>query len=176
MKEGKEVKENWLPVKGYEGLYEVSDWGHVRSLNYGRTGKTRLLRPAKNTFGYLQVGLRKDGEIKMKTVHRLVAEAFVPNPNPAKFKEVNHKSCKVLNFACCLEWCDRKYNINYGVGKTVDSHSKPVDQLDKAGNLIRSWKSVCEASRQLGVHKQSISFCARGILKTAGGYIWKFAS
>lgn len=176
--EGKEIEEQWLPVKGYEGLYEVSDWGNVRSLNYRRTVKTRLLKTRKNSSGYLVVCLCKNGKPKQKFVHRLVAEAFITNPKPNEYKEVNHKSeCRMLNFACVLEWCDRKHNVNYGTGRARhdDALSKPVDQFDKDGNFIRRWKSAMEVQRQLGINQGNISNCAYGRCKTTGGYIWKYA-
>ena len=175
----KEIKEHWLAVKGYEGLYEVSDWGNVRSLNYRRNGEARLLKPIKNTGGYLLVGLYKDKKMKQKQVHRLVAEAFVTNQKPDEYKEINHKSeCPMLNFACVLEWCDRKYNLNYGTRaqRQADAVSKPVDQYDRAGNFIRHWKSITEASKQLGIHNGNMNDCAHGGRhKTAGGYVWEFA-
>lgn len=170
--------EQWKDVVGYEGKYQVSDWGNVKCLNYKRTGKTKLLKPAKNGRGYLQVVLFKNGKPKHKFVHRLVAEAFVTNPNSDEYKVVNHKSeCPMLNFACVLEWTTQKENINYGTGiqRRADALSRPVDQFDKDGNFIRRWKSVMEVERQLGIYNQNISASILGKRKTAGGYIWKFA-
>lgn len=174
------MKEHWKDIKEYEGLYQVSDWGNVRSLNYNHTGKTQLLKPAKDNHGYLLVLLCKDGKVRWKMVHRLVAEAFVTNPNTDEYKEVNHKSeCPVLNFACVLEYTTHKENCNYGTRnqRIADTLSKPIDQFDKNGNFIRRWKSAKEASIQLGIYHQNISSCARGggRQKTAGGYVWKFA-
>lgn len=173
----KELKEHWEDIEGYEGLYQVSDWGNVRSLNYKQTGKTKLLKPVKDDKGYLHVRLYKDGKWEQKRIHRLVAEAFITNPKPNEYKQVNHKSeCPMLNFACVLEWCTTKYNTNYGtcIQRMADSRSKPVDQFDKDGIFIRHWKSAKEAGKQLKIHQNHIGDCARLKRKTAGGYIWKF--
>ena len=103
-------KEYWKPVVGYEGLYEVSNLGRVKSLKFG---KERILKPQKDTSGYLCVTLCKNNNQCQFKVHRLVAEAFIPNPN--NLPQTNHKDeCKTNNIASNLEWCDRKYNVNYG--------------------------------------------------------------
>lgn len=116
--------EEWRPIEGYEGLYEVSNTGQVRSLDmyvksrYGnyRLHKGKVLSPAKDTNGYLKVNLCYDGKDKIIRVHRLVAQAFIPNPD--NLLEVNHKDeVKSNNCVENLEWCDRKYNINYGSRK-----------------------------------------------------------
>ena len=170
------MEEKWKPVKGYKGLYEVSDWGNVRSLNYNKTGRAQLLKSRKDTRGYLKVVLCKKGERKNKYVHRLVAEAFLPNP--LNLPDVNHKSeCKMLNFACVLEYCDKKYNNNYGSHnqRVADYFSIAIDQFDKNGQFIRRWKSTSEAGRQLGISYGSICECLKGRRKTAGGYKWRYA-
>ena len=113
MKKNKMKKEQWLPVEGYEGLYEVSNLGRVKSLNYNHTGKEKILKPKKHRDGYLQVQLWRDGKHKMFQVHRLVATAFIPNPEG--FEQVNHRDeVKTNNCASNLEFCDCKYNNNYG--------------------------------------------------------------
>lgn len=170
------IEEDWRDVEGYEGKYQVSNYGNVRSLNYKLTGKLHLMKPAKNSKGYLYVFLSKDGKQERLFIHRLVAKAFVKNLNPDKYKEVNHKSeCPVLNFACVLEWCDHVYNMNYGtkVQRQANAISIPIDQFDKDGNFIRHWKSATEASKQLGINRGNMGECVNGHYKTAGGYIWK---
>lgn len=113
--------EEWRPIEGYEGLYEVSSYGRVRSLDrYVRTcyeayklQKGKILSPAKDKFGYLKVVLNCNGKHKTINVHRLVAEAFIPNPD--NFPQVNHRDeDKTNNIVDNLEWCDAKYNISYG--------------------------------------------------------------
>lgn len=171
------MEERWKDIKEYEGLYQVSDWGNVRSLNYNKTGKTKLLNPAKNTHGYLFVYLYKGGKRKHNLVHRLVAEAFIPNPLNLPY--VNHKSeCPMLNFACVLEYCTRRENLNYGTRnqRIGDSLSIAIDQFDKNGNFIRRWKSLTEVKRQLGISQGNICDCLKGRHKSAGGYQWKYAS
>lgn len=107
------MKETWKPIKNYEGLYEVSNKGQVRSLNYKRTGEIKILKLRVNKYGYLQVHLSKNGKHYAKSIHRLVAQTFIPNPN--NYSQVNHKDEKRDNNNVeNLEWCNCKYNNNYG--------------------------------------------------------------
>ena len=95
--------ETWKAISGYEGIYEVSDLGRVRSLVHRNRWKPGILKPLKHPRGYIQVGLRKDGHTKQTLVHRLVAEAFIPNPQG--LDTVNHKDeDKTNNSASNLEW------------------------------------------------------------------------
>lgn len=104
--------EIWKPIKKYEGLYEISSLGRVKSLNYNHTGKSKILKPALRG-GYLAVSLFKNNNLKTFPIHRLVAIAFIPNPN--NFSQVNHKNeQKTQNYVTNLEWCTQKYNVNYG--------------------------------------------------------------
>ena len=111
------IEEIWKPVVGYEGLYEVSSYGRVRSLDRydsrNRFLKGRILRLNDDGKGYLRVQLSSNGKAKMYSVHRLVAIAFLPNPD--NLPEVNHRDeDKINNSVENLEWCDGKYNVNYG--------------------------------------------------------------
>ena len=165
-------EEIWCPIKDYEGLYEVSDKGRVRSIKFG---KERILKPLRNTCGYLQVQLWKNGEQKMYLVHRLVAQTFTPNPD--NLTEVNHKDeDKDNNSVQNLEWCDRKYNINYGNRNQMVSIklSKPILQYTKSGEFVREWKSTHDVERNLGYFHNFISYCCNGKLKSAYGYVWKY--
>ena len=165
-------EEIWCPIKGYEGQYQVSDKGMVRSLKFG---KERILKPRRNPQGYLLVCLCKNGEIKQCLVHRLVAQAFIPNTN--NLPEVNHKDeDKTNNSVMNLEWCDSKYNINYGTRnqRVSEKHSKSVLQYTKSGEFVREWKSMNDVQRNLNYSKGNISYCCNGRYKSAYNFIWKF--
>ncbi len=110
-----DMNEIWKSIEGYEGLYEVSNLGNVRSLNWHLTGTIRVLKPRQNGYGYLSVILYKNGKMKKFYVHRLVASAFLPNPQ--NLPQVNHKDeNKTNNSIENLEWCSCKDNINFGTG------------------------------------------------------------
>lgn len=165
------MEEYWKPVEGYEGLYEVSNEGRVRSLNYNRTREIRILRPDITKKGYLKVGLCKNGKQKKFLVHRLVAQAFVPNI--FSLNEVNHiNEVKTDNRVENLMWCDTKENCNWGTRN--ERISKPVLQFSKDGEFIREWPSVIEVQRVLGFSQGNISMCCLGKLKSAYNYIWKY--
>ena len=166
------AEEIWCPINGYEGLYEVSNKGRVKSVGYG---KERILKQLRTPKGYLQVGLRKNRERKMCYVHRIVAQTFTPNPD--NMPEVNHiDENKENNSVQNLEWCDRKYNINYGTRNQRHSEklSKPVLQYEKSGAFVKEWKSTRDVERNLGYFNSYISYCCTGKRKSAYGYIWKF--
>ena len=152
--------EEFRDIPGYEGLYEVSNLGRVR-----RNGK--ILKPYDND-GYLRVDLFKNGIVRKFLIHRLVAQAFIPNPK--NLPQINHKDeDKTNNTVENLEWCDNKYNINYSL-------AKPVLQFDLNGNFIKEWPSAKKVEEELGIHQQNISSCCLGRygLKTTGGFIWKY--
>ena len=162
------TEEIWCPIKGFEGQYQVSDQGRVKSLKFG---KERILKPIRDKDGYLLVNLCKNGEIKQCLVHRLVAQAFIPNPN--NLPQVNHRDeDKTNNSVQNLEWCDQKYNINYGT--RTDRCSKPVLQFTKSGEFVREWKSTRDVERNLGYFHNNISDCCNGKYKSAYDFIWKF--
>lgn len=167
-------KEIWKDIKDYEGLYQVSNFGRIKSLNgYGHKKEIILSQGKSN---YYQVILSKNGIKKNRMVHRLVAEAFVSNPN--NYKEVNHKDeDKYNNNSNNLEWCDRKYNCNYGtrVERVHKKQRKKINQYDKNGNFIKCWSSRKDINSELGIPSSTISGCCLGYLKTAHNYIWKYA-
>lgn len=181
------MEEIWKDVVGYEGLYEVSSLGQVRSLCYLHTGQTKVLKPAKYRRGYLRVVLCKNGKRKPSLVHRLVAEAFIPNPS--NLPQVNHKDeVKTNNLVFLdengivvpeksnLEWCDCHYNNNFGTRneRAAKALSRPVLQYDKFGNLVKKWPSVAEVSRRFGWAHQNISKCCLGKRKSAYGFVWRY--
>ena len=168
------LNEIWKPIKGYEGLYEVSNLGRVRSLvnNKGQYREKILKHNIRN--GYPSVTLCKNKKLKSFTIHRLVAEAFLPNPD--NLPCVNHKDENRLNnFVNNLEWCTYSYNINYGTGlkRRSITQSKPVLQYDLEGNFIREWPSTMECERN-GYQNTGISHCCLGKLKTYKGFIWEY--
>ena len=167
------TKEVWKDIEGYEGKYQVSDSGRVKSLNYRRSKKEKVIKSWKRKDGYLQVVLCKDGENKNYLVHRLVAQNFIPNSE--NLPEVNHKDeDKSNNAVNNLEWCDCSYNINYGTKKErgAKSQGKPVMCVET--NTV--YFSTREAQRKTGIHATNISACARNekYYHTARRYHWKF--
>lgn len=160
------------------GIYQVSNYGRVKSLKrktyrenrYGNTflnHEERILRNNIRKDGYVNTTLYKDGKPKSYAIHRLVAQHFLLNPN--NYKEINHKDeNKTNNCVTNLEWCTRTYNNRY-------SRSKKVNQYDLNGNLIKTWKSIKEASEANNIFLGNISSCCKGKIKTTGGYIWKYA-
>ena len=165
--------EHWKSITGYEGLYEVSDIGRVKSLWHG---KEKILKPGKNNCGYLLVSLYKDGHVKKLTVHRLVAEAFIPNQN--NLDTVNHKDeDKTNNTVSNLEWMSRGDNNNYGTRnkRAAESLSKQVKMFGKkTGELLATFPSTHEAEMITGIAHQNICSCCIGRRKYAGGYVWRY--
>ena len=170
----------------YERLYKVSNWGRILNLNYKRTGKSKLMKPGDNGYGYLKVDLSKNGETKTCYVHRLIAETFLENPENKP--EVNHKDeDKTNNFVFLnedgsvdkeksnLEWVWHIDNINHGTRteRSAKTQSKPVLQLSLSGELIREWPSVNECGRN-GFDKGAVSRCCNGKQKTAYGFLWMY--
>ena len=179
-----EEKEIWEDIKGYEGLYQVSNLGKVKSLNYRRTCKERILIPCKPANGYLCVSLYKNGIHKTFTIHRLIAQAFIENHE--NLQQVNHiDEDKTNNCVSNLEWCDRKYNNNYGTRnermlktrklRNCKKAEISVLQFIKDGKFVNEFPSRNEAERCTGITQQSICACCKGKLNSAGGHIWFYA-
>ena len=180
--------EEWRPVIGYEDLYEVSSLGRIKSADrYVKCiingivtksiSKGRILRQRKNRCGYSMVYLcnGKGGE-KNCTVHRLVAEAFLPNPEG--LPQVNHKDeNKTNNAVWNLEWCDVRYNMNYGTRneRISKSRQKRVKMITLNGDIIKEFNSILEAANFVGGHYSHISDCLKGRRKKAYSYKWEYA-
>ena len=173
--------EIWKDVAGYEGLYKVSNKGNVYSVarkdsRWHRRGGQRL-KPVYDRGGYLIVSLYKNGKSKTKKVHRLVAEAFIPNPNG--LPQVNHRDKnKVNNNVENLKWCDARYNSNHGTRneKVTQVLSKKVRAVNaKTGDVV-DFNSTAEAGRK-GYSSGCVSQASRGIYNGGNmykGYIWSY--
>ena len=160
------MEEVWKDIEGYEGLYQVSNLGRVKNI---RTG--RLLKPYIDKGGYCRVHLCIRNKPRHIFVHRLVAEAFIANPN--NMPEVNHKSeVKTENTVDNLEWVSHKANINYG--SRTDRTSTPVLQFSMNYVLINKYSSLHKASRETNVDDGHISQCCQGKRKTCRNFIWRY--
>ena len=158
------MEEIWGDIEGYEGLYQVSNLGRVKSL---RGKEEKILKAGVGTSGYNFVGLRKSGNVSYKQVHRLVALAFIPNIY--NMPQVNHKDKNRLNNVVDnLEWCTAQYNIDY-------SNSKSIIQYDLQGNYIRTWKSSKEIEKETKIDHSNIIRCCRGEIKKSHKYLWRYA-
>lgn len=167
------MTEDWADIKGYEGLYQVSTLGKVKSLpRHGTYSEPHILKVSSDGNGYLQVGLCKNSIYKSHKVHRLVATAFIPNPN--NLPEVNHRDeNKHNNRVSNLEWCNRNYNVNYG--SRTNKTKKPVTQLTKSGETLATYESLTKVKEALKISNISnISNVCKGKRKSAYGYRWKF--
>ena len=170
--------EEWRDIKGYEGHFQVSNYGRIKSLpRYTRNGSCKyekILKPGNDKDGYKIIGLRRDGKQKTFRVHRLVAEAFLENPN--NYPEVNHKDeCKYNNYVENLEWCTCKYNHNYGTWRDKRiGINNPRARKIKCINTGKIFNTITEAAEFYGMSGSNISECLSGRTKTAGGYKWKY--
>lgn len=186
------MEEIWKDIKEFEGCYQVSNLGRVRSLtrkvktfNGVRTSKGQILKPITTKNGYLRICFKSHQQNYYYSIHRLVAEAFIPNPN--NFPIVNHKDNNSLNNnANNLEWCTQSYNVKYSY---TNGNAKPtsgcfkkgiipynlrkVSQYDKEGNFIKTYNSVKLAAKSIRRSPASIFNCLAGRTKYSGGYIWK---
>lgn len=165
------IMEIWKDIEGYPN-YQVSNMGRVKSLKYD---EEKILKSSKNSRGYLQVGLCKEGKIKFFRVHRLVAQAFLPNPN--NLSQVNHRNeDKTDNRVENLEWCNRSYNTNYGTRneRIAKANSIPILQFSKSGELVKKWDCSMDIERELGFYHSNICMCCNGKRKSVGSYKWHY--
>lgn len=187
-----EENEIWKDIYEYEGLYQVSNFGNVRSLPRNKV-KGKLLNQEKTRNNYLRVSLSKDGKTQHMLVHRLVAYAFIPNDDLFK-TDINHIDENTMNNNVNnLEWCDKVYNNNYGSRKDKASksltnrkdESKRVAQYSLDGKLLKIWPSVKEITRNFKTCERSITNCCNGghfdkrrnkfvNVSQSNGFIWKY--
>ena len=160
-------KEIFVDVVGYEGLYSISNQGRIWSFR-----KNKFLKPFLLRDGYFYVTLGRNNQ---KAVHRLLAEAFIPNPESKP--QVNHiDENKINNSLENLEWTTRKENINWGTGRirSAQSRSKAIAQYTLTGELIKIWPSISAAHKIGGYELKSLWNCCRGIQKKHSGYKWAY--
>lgn len=180
--------ELWVSIKNYEGLYEISNFGRVKSLsknrgyNYSCRIPERIIKNSDNGLGYQKVNLSKNGKKNTKYVHILVATYFIENTEDKL--EVNHKDGnKANNIFSNLEWATRKENESHAwksglknmIGKNNHA-SKPVVQMDLNGNEIKTWESSHLIEKSLNIYSNHVRSCCKGKLATAYGFKWKYAS
>lgn len=168
--------EKWKDLLGYEGLYRISNYGNISSVNWKRTGVEKLMRPGKDKNGYLLVCLRKDGKNKWHKMHRLVWETF-NGPIPDGY-EINHQNeDKADNRLSNLSITSHKENINWGTSKerAGKKHRKTVLQYAIDGGFIHKWSSMSQAAKCLQIDVGQISACCNGKphYNTAGGFKWR---
>lgn len=164
------MKEIWKSVNGYEGLYEISNLGKVKSLKRNKILKANIISE------YKHVTLYKNGNAKIFKIHRLVAENYIDNPN--KLECVNHKDeNKINNNVNNLEWCTKKYNCNYGKRNEKMSKKKSkykIVQKNKEGLIIKIWQNIWDLEHSTTYNKQNIRLCCQNKHKTAYGYKWEY--
>lgn len=164
------VEMEWRTVKEYE-RYEVNTKGEIRHKK-----RKHILTPRKNSGGYLYVGFNIEGKRKNFAVHRIVANAFIPNPNG--YSEVNHKDYdRTNNNVDNLEWVSSSQNKKHAYEKEENhlSRTKEVNQYSKEGVLIKTYSSISEAAKEMNCTVGAISNCCLGRSKTSKGYQWSFS-
>lgn len=190
------MTEQWKPIKGYEGIYEVSNLGRVKSVTrmcwngsvwWKKPEQMIKPQPSHKRNNYVYIGLCKHGKPKTLKLHRLVATAFVPNPHD--YPQVNHKDENVLNnTADNLEWVTAQQNCDYGnhncnlrdsVRRSAKFKAasklreKKVAQIEGT-NVVKVWNSVTEAARKTGCSESAISMCCTGVRNTHHGFRWQY--
>lgn len=187
-------KEVWKDVIGYEGLYQVSSLGRVKSLSYDKTGQEKVLKQGIR-LGYPYVELHKRGyPKKKKQVHRLVAMAFIPNPEGKPYidhinTQKDDNRVENLQWVTCKENCNNPLTLkhksdgqkgekgsNWGNFGSLHSRSIPIVQLTLDGKLVREWECTMQPQRELGYSNSSICRCLKGKQLTSYGYRWMYLS
>lgn len=190
------MEEIWKPIYGFEGMYEISNFSRVKSLDrfkINRWGqrqliKGRILKQRIDKDGYSRIGLYKNGKYYCFGAHRLVAEAFIPNPN--NLPCVNHKDeNKLNNFVYVnpdgtvdfeksnLEWCTNSYNLNYGhrLEKAIEKRKIHILQFTKNMDFVGYYDSLTEAANSVNGLASNICSCCKQNIKSAYNYVWRYA-
>lgn len=176
------MEEIWKDISGYNGIYQVSNLGRIRSYTrkviypsgMPHTYRGKIIEPERARTGYLRVSLSKNSVEKKYFVHRLVAGAFLDNPD--NLPQVNHKDENPGNNNVeNLEWCSVSYNINYGTRNAkLSKRSRVVKQIDSSGHIVAVYKSVMDLSQKTGFDFSAIYGCCRGSRKTYKGFRWEY--
>ena len=164
--------EIWKPIKNYEDSYEISNLGNVKSLNYGNTGTSRLLKLRKDKYGYLNVELNKNGKRKVFKVHRLVLMTFMPIEGMESL-QVNHiDENKLNNTLENLEWCTNEYNSNYGTRNDKISKKQKINNSNSKKiycvELDKTWNTIKECAKELNINYRYLCKILRGEKQTEG--------
>jgi hypothetical protein len=167
------MKEIWKDIQGYEGIYQVSNLGRVKRFKYiGKTQVNQVLKGSLQRTKYINITLFGK-EKKAYPIHRLVAQAFIPNPN--NYPIINHIDENPSNNAAKnLEWCTYAYNNTYGLGmkNRIKTHSRKVFQYTTGYNLVKVWENAKQAEKEGGFKTSNIHQCCNGEKKTHRGFIW----
>lgn len=173
------MEEIWKDIKGYEGLYQVSNLGKIKSLNYNHTKKEKILKSLKRKNNYLKIRLYKNKKYNTYFIHRIVAENFILNENNLPI--VNHIDGNPSNNCVNnLEWCTQKQNVQHsiitGLRKKMREYgnARIVGQYDLDNNLIKIWDALIDIEKELGYNATSIWHCCNNKTKKSYGYIWKY--
>jgi hypothetical protein len=179
------MKEQWRDIKNFEEYYQISNLGRIKSKDrYVRVGgggkrlvKSKIIKPVRCMNGYYEASLSCNGKRTVRLLHRVVAEAFIDNPQG--LPEVNHKDEDVSNNRVDnLEWCTSKYNANYG-NRNMKMREKAkvvaVCQYAKDGKFIAKWNSIADACKETGADTSAIIRVCKGKQKTSMGYLWRYA-
>lgn len=194
------MKEIWKNISNYNDKYQISNYGRIKSVDsvymipnqYKKMHKHiyrgKILKTSIDNNGYANIRLRKNGKTKCFLIHRLVAKAFIPNPN--NYPVINHiNGNKLDNKVENLEWCTQSHNVKeaYKLGLQKTSHNvfqkghiphniTKINQYDLQGNYIKTYNSILEATLLFtNKHSSNISQCLNGKINTAYGYIWRYA-
>ena len=175
------MKEIWKPIVGWEGLYEISNFGNVKSVdryvvqrNYFRFFKGIPIKPCKHKSGYATVTLRNSGIQKIAKIHQLVMNTFNPKKNNEKL-EINHIDGNTMNNKLDnLEWCTHKENLQHASKNNLLSIYKPINQYDLEGNFIKTWHSMKEAREFYGYGINSLRNACKSKSGIHKGYIWRY--
>lgn len=172
-------------LNGYEGLYQVSNFGRVKSLpkfhkmrkddDIGFTSNEIILKNCSSSSGYYKVTLCKNKKKINVNIHKLVAITFIENPN--NYTTINHKDGNKLNNRVDnLEWCTQLHNVREAIklGFKKNTYGIKINQYDINEKYIKTWNSITEASKQLNINKSHICYCCKRKRKTAGGFIWRY--